>query len=143
MTMANSSPPTRATMSIGRTQSSSALATTLSTRSPLAWPWVSLTLLKWSMSSASSSAGSPARATRSISRASAISKLRRLASPVSASRLEMSTSESISDCSQAALPGGPSGRTCPDWRNNCNAVSSCKALAAGLDAGVERANRGP
>ena len=44
--MANSSPPTRATVSIGRTHCISAWATDLMTRSPATWPRVSLTRLK-------------------------------------------------------------------------------------------------
>jgi hypothetical protein len=80
------------------------------TWSPAAWPQVSLTRLKWSMSiGTSSSAGSPLRATRSTSRASASSKLRRLASPVSASRLDRSTRASIRSCNHPGLPGSPPG----------------------------------
>jgi hypothetical protein len=94
----------RATVSIGRTQLISDAATAFSTRSPAAWPWVSLTILKRSMSTISTSAGSPARATRSISRASASSNWRRFDRPVNASRLEMSHSASITDCSHAVWP---------------------------------------
>ena len=42
-------------------------ATALRTMSPAGWPCASLTRLKWSMSIISTSAGSPARATRSTS----------------------------------------------------------------------------
>ena len=126
--MANSSPPTRATRSIGRTLSSSALATARMTWSPAAWPWLSLTRLKWSMSSASNKAGSPLRATRSTSRPSASSKARRLARPVSASRLDRSTSASISACCQAGDPGSPAGSDCPECDSNCSACSNCSVL---------------
>jgi phosphoenolpyruvate carboxylase len=49
-------------------------------------------------------AGSPARATRSISRASARSKARRLARPVNASRLDSSTSASSALFTQSFQP---------------------------------------
>ena len=109
-----------------------------------AWPWVSLTFLKWSMSSISTRAGSPARATRSISRASASSNWRRLARPVSASRLDSSHRPSITACSQ---PAGPlarvSGRVTPDCCSNCSAASSCKRGGLRSAAGAwGRPNRG-
>ena len=137
--IANSSPPKRATVSIGRMHSCSAWPTARSTTSPAGWPWVSLTRLKWSMSIISTSAGSPARATRSISRAIASSNWRRLASPVSASRLESSHSPSSTACSQ---PAGSlwrvSGKASPDCCSNCSATSrrSEPALGCGGEVGA-------
>src|SRR3954454_14321070 len=46
----NSSPPSRPSWSSARRCSRSAWATAASTRSPSAWPWLSFTALKWSMS---------------------------------------------------------------------------------------------
>lgn len=56
----NSSPPSRATVSIGPAQACSRRATSCSSRSPASWPQRSLTGLKWSRS-ISSSAPSPWR----------------------------------------------------------------------------------
>ncbi len=59
--MANSSPPSRATKSPGRTRSVSRLANSTSRRSPTWWPSVSLTRLKSFMSMSISPNGVPSR----------------------------------------------------------------------------------
>ncbi len=52
--MANSSPPSRATVSLSRTTSRSRNATSRSNSSPIGWPSVSFTALNWSTSRYSS-----------------------------------------------------------------------------------------
>ena len=58
-TIANSSPPSRASTSVSRARPRSTAAISASTRSPAGWPSVSLTCLKWSRSSISSAPGDP------------------------------------------------------------------------------------
>ncbi len=53
----NSSPPSRAGRSAWRTLWRRQLAVRTSTASPAAWPWLSLTCLKWSRSIISSASG--------------------------------------------------------------------------------------
>ncbi len=102
-----------------------------STMSPAAWPCWSLTALKWSMSSISSSAGSRTRATRSISRPRRhLEARRRLASPVNASLLERSHKAS----SDGLQPHGGAGffeRRQPDGRT---AAQQASRAAAGCNA---------
>jgi hypothetical protein len=107
--MANSSPPMRATRSIGRTLSTSAVATARITWSPAAWPWVSLTRLKWSMSSTSSSAGFAA-----AGHAVDLARQRQLEAAavgqagqgVAAGQVDQRVDQ---PCSHAGLPGSPAG----------------------------------
>ena len=66
---ANSSPPSRATVSLCRTQSLSRCATSISTASPAAWPKRSLTGLKPSRSTKSSAMRRAARGATSAGRA--------------------------------------------------------------------------
>ena len=54
---ANSSPPTRAAVSVVRTMPRNSLPTALSTSSPYGCPWVSLTALKLSRSSITRASG--------------------------------------------------------------------------------------
>ncbi len=82
----NSSPPTRPTRSDSRVPCRTIRARAPMTRSPAAWPWTSLTRLKWSASIiiAARCAGWPAR--KPAKAASASSRMtRRLRRPVSAS----------------------------------------------------------
>jgi hypothetical protein len=68
---ANSSPPTRATISPRREHAASRRATSVTTWSPTGWPNSSLIRLKWSRSSSTSASGRPERsdwATSSSSR---------------------------------------------------------------------------
>ena len=83
--MANSSPPTRATVSWRRTVSTRRWLTCRMRSSPAAWPRVSLTVLKWSRSTKNMQTGSPTRRDRTSSCSTRSSKSRRLGSPVSAS----------------------------------------------------------
>src|SRR3954471_21554054 len=82
---ANSSPPTRAGVSVVRTTPRSFLPTALSTSSPYGCPWVSLTALKLSRSSITRARGCWPRRARSSSAPRISWKPRWLASAVSAS----------------------------------------------------------
>ena len=89
---ASSSPPIRPIASAGLTERLSASTTQRSSSSPAAWPWWSLTSLKWSMSS-TSTAPSPASRVAALSTATArSSKPRRFRQPVSGSARETSIS---------------------------------------------------
>ena len=89
---ANSSPPRRATVSVLRTWACSRRATSTSMRSPVAWPAVSLTALKWSRSMKRAQQGRPsAAARRSLRRRS---NSRRFTSSVSASCVDTQDSAS-------------------------------------------------
>ena len=81
----NSSPPRRATLSIWRTPAARRSPISTSTRSPKAWPRVSLMCLKWSRSSCSSAKGSPSRAASASARSTRSASSARLGRPVSAS----------------------------------------------------------
>ena len=59
--MANSSPPSRATVSCSRNSARSRAATPCSSRSPTGWPSVSLTHLKWSRSTQNTAKPRPLR----------------------------------------------------------------------------------
>ena len=82
---ANSSPPSRPTASAGRTTRWSVCATQQSSSSPAAWPKVSLTGLKWSMSSTTTAPFRPLRCMPRICASAASSKPRRFRQPVSGS----------------------------------------------------------
>ncbi len=84
---ANSSPPTRASMSYSRSIWASLRATSTSTWSPAWWPQVSLTFLKWSISSMQTDSEPPPRRENDSSRRSSSSKYRRLKAPVRLSRV--------------------------------------------------------
>jgi hypothetical protein len=142
-TMANSSPPMRATRSIGRTLSTSAVATALQHQVAGGMAVGVVDALEVvDVQRSAAARGSPLRATRSTSRASASSKLRRLASPVSTSRLDRSTSASIRPCSQAGLPGSPAGAGRPDCASNCSACSRCSGPGGGPVGGSVRCTKG-
>ena len=81
----NSSPPIRPHRSYGRRSSEMARASRSSASSPAAWPSVSLTILKSSMSSATRASGVPWRRQRLISCARRSWKARWLRWPVSGS----------------------------------------------------------
>ena len=143
--MANSSPPKRATRSIGRTLSSSAVATAWSTWSPAAWPWVSLTRLKWSMSSISSSAGSPA-----ARHAVDLARQRQLeAAPVGqpgqrVAAGQVAPARRSAPAARPSLPGvaGAAGRG-PPARSSCSACSSCKRMGSRRRGCAGRVRRAP
>ena len=102
-----------------------------------AWPRVSLTCLKWSMSTISTNAGSPARATRSISRASATRKL----APVGEARQRRRGSRGRT--MHRAPPAARPDRRAPATRNR-TAASNCSAAvhpAAAARPGVAVWNR--
>ena len=63
----NSSPPNRPTTSDSRTCCLSSAARARSTSSPIRWPWLSLTRLKWSTSISSRASGALARTARATS----------------------------------------------------------------------------
>ncbi len=81
----NSSPPSRATVSPGRTQRPSRAPTAARSRSPAAWPRLSLTTLKSSRSMNKTPVRSPVRRARSRAWSTRSLNSRRLASPVSGS----------------------------------------------------------
>ena len=115
--MANSSPPTRATVSWLRTVSTSRWLTCWMRSSPAAWPRVSLTVLKWSRSTKNMHTGSPTRRDRTSSCSTRSSKSRRLGSPVRASCQAMC--ETFSSSSRfcravAAWSASPDSRS---WRS--------------------------
>ena len=87
------------------------------------------------MSTISTSAASPARATRASSRPSSSSNCRRLASVVSASRLDRSHSASITACSQPGSSGGGSGW--PDCSSSFSAPSRRNTASGPQARGVE------
>ena len=82
-TIMNSSPPRRATVSVGRTTTSIRRATSMSTSSPVACPWRSFTDLKWSRSTKSAATGSPVRELRPRAWLRRSRRSTRLGSPVS------------------------------------------------------------
>lgn len=93
---ANSSPPTRASTSPGRSAPRMALATSRSTASPAAWPQPSLMALKWSMSSMAPTTGRPSRDTAARAALAASVKPVRLGRPVSGSRWAAAASSASS-----------------------------------------------
>ncbi len=86
----NSSPPKRATTSDARTTDLMRRATSISSWSPLAWPRLSLTSLKWSRSSSSKAMPSPLRCACLLACCQRSSRMRRFGRPVSASKLACS-----------------------------------------------------
>ncbi|OIQ67659.1 hypothetical protein GALL_507610 [mine drainage metagenome] len=81
-TMANSSPPSRATMSLRRRARPKRCATSCSSASPASWPHMSLTGLKSSRSTTPTASASPLRAARASASGSCCSSARRFGNPV-------------------------------------------------------------
>ncbi len=81
----NSSPPNRATISSARATARSLAATSARTTSPVRWPWVSLTLLKWSISRTTALRLVPRLRASSTCSARCRSRARRLGKPLRAS----------------------------------------------------------
>ena len=84
-TMANSSPPSRASVSVSRTQARSLPVTPISSRSPAAWPSVSFTSLKRSRSRYSTASAVPSRRDQATDCSSRSRNSARLGNPVSVS----------------------------------------------------------
>ena len=84
-TTRNSSPPSRATVSDGRTASCSRGASATSRSSPAWWPIESLTSLNWSRSASRTATARPSRRRRASAPSSRSSASARFGSPVSGS----------------------------------------------------------
>ena len=121
--MANSSPPTLATVSCRRTVSTRRWLTCWIRSSPAACPFVSLTDLKWSRSTKNMHTGSPTRRDLTSSCSTRSSKRRRFGNPVRASCQAMCETFSRSSrfCSVvAAWSARPDSRS---WRSGSRMVS--------------------
>ena len=81
ISMANSSPPWRAVMAAPGAVSRRTAAKPAITASPVAWPKVSLTRLKWSRSKRATAIGRPVRRARASAASARRSNPRRLARP--------------------------------------------------------------
>jgi hypothetical protein len=90
---ANSSPPSRPIRSWSRSTPRAVSANTFSASSPQAWPWLSLSCLKWSMSSISRAIGLRRRSASWRALSARSKKARRFSMPV---RLSMVARRRIS-----------------------------------------------